>query len=1120
MATSTVTEPTPPRSLTALIHNDALTSSSTLSLDSLLTKQVSTYIHSLSNFSLADLRLQPQQLQSKSDDLHHQLSQLCVSQTDAFIRIHHAEQQFSPSLTTLATHLDHLLNNLLPNLQTAAQNFVSASQPVLAERHKLHNVADQYERGHLSDLLDIPPLVHTCVKAGHYAEAIQLTQHLISLLQPSDHTISTSPNTTNHGQRNTFLSLLLESLSHLATIKADLISSFHKPGLKLPSARKSVIVLRKLNSLQDQLGSIPDWTQILAAPHVQPLVPQLALTQTHICLAFLKARIKSFSTALDAIGAPSTFSSQAYLTRYIDLWRQETNDTLGMAFSLFIDDAPPADQPQTSTNQRNEMVNPAYLISSFAISGLEKLRTTIEFHLNTAAQRTISSPHTLEILAETYANVHTQLSYASAAMTRFGFEFGSLLFSPTPSSTPPFDTRLLSTIENTYLTALTRSLDATFSHFQSELETHVFKSQPVSLPSRWLISTQLSASSFKRLYTISSDMDGAMYDDFTSPNIELVDYPPLTKLVNRLVGWLNVLQVFAPISISHFLLSALDDHFARLSERLLFEIPQHISKLDQATTPRAYKPLLEDEDEEDELRLMVEHLEERDEMVLRSEVVREREEVMLGKVLRIWNSSVVHWIMHIVKEEVFDVRPNTEVLKVEDMLKKIQEWIEFTEEKVGEANKQRRLDAIERKRVIQEKKAAEEEQERVKLVKQEQEQARLKAKQQQEEEQVRIRAEIQARLQAEIQAKAEAEAEAKAKAEAEAKAKAEAEAKAKAEAEAKAKAEAEAKAKAEAEAKAKAEAEAKAKAEAEAEAKAKAAEEEEVRIKAAEEAARLEAEAVAKANEQIKLKAEAKAVKERKEAEEKAAVQDNEAQTQAQAAAKSQGEKKKGDDKTGAAAQADIQIDFAGQKSIVTQHIEEAPANKEQVSTEEPAKTLQKTAASGTSKKFSLAEKLRLRKEERDRALAAAAAAANADAASEEKSQASSTQGGSATGTRPGGEDREKETIAEDQAQVDATDQHGQSMTEVDQGVKRTQESKQDVDSKPKGEIVQECEQVADQGETDGQDELEAGEEDEESGADTPTTPATPTMSNFDSGVGGSSAARSNKKKKNNKKKK
>nr|CDI54059.1 dor1-domain-containing protein [Melanopsichium pennsylvanicum 4] len=1005
MATSTVTEPTPPRSLTALIHNDALTSSSTLSLDSLLTKQVSTYIHSLSNFSLADLRLQPQQLQSKSDDLHHQLSQLCVSQTDAFIRIHHAEQQFSPSLTTLATHLDHLLNNLLPNLQTAAQNFVSASQPVLAERHKLHNVADQYERGHLSDLLDIPPLVHTCVKAGHYAEAIQLTQHLISLLQPSDHTISTSPNTTNHGQRNTFLSLLLESLSHLATIKADLISSFHKPGLKLPSARKSVIVLRKLNSLQDQLGSIPDWTQILAAPHVQPLVPQLALTQTHICLAFLKARIKSFSTALDAIGAPSTFSSQAYLTRYIDLWRQETNDTLGMAFSLFIDDAPPADQPQTSTNQRNEMVNPAYLISSFAISGLEKLRTTIEFHLNTAAQRTISSPHTLEILAETYANVHTQLSYASAAMTRFGFEFGSLLFSPTPSSTPPFDTRLLSTIENTYLTALTRSLDATFSHFQSELETHVFKSQPVSLPSRWLISTQLSASSFKRLYTISSDMDGAMYDDFTSPNIELVDYPPLTKLVNRLVGWLNVLQVFAPISISHFLLSALDDHFARLSERLLFEIPQHISKLDQATTPRAYKPLLEDEDEEDELRLMVEHLEERDEMVLRSEVVREREEVMLGKVLRIWNSSVVHWIMHIVKEEVFDVRPNTEVLKVEDMLKKIQEWIEFTEEKVGEANKQRRLDAIERKRVIQEKKAAEEEQERVKLVKQEQEQARLKAKQQQEEE-------------------------------------------------------------------------------------------------------------------QIKLKAEAKAVKERKEAEEKAAVQDNEAQTQAQAAAKSQGEKKKGDDKTGAAAQADIQIDFAGQKSIVTQHIEEAPANKEQVSTEEPAKTLQKTAASGTSKKFSLAEKLRLRKEERDRALAAAAAAANADAASEEKSQASSTQGGSATGTRPGGEDREKETIAEDQAQVDATDQHGQSMTEVDQGVKRTQESKQDVDSKPKGEIVQECEQVADQGETDGQDELEAGEEDEESGADTPTTPATPTMSNFDSGVGGSSAARSNKKKKNNKKKK
>jgi colicin import membrane protein len=153
---------------------------------------------------------------------------------------------------------------------------------------------------------------------------------------------------------------------------------------------------------------------------------------------------------------------------------------------------------------------------------------------------------------------------------------------------------------------------------------------------------------------------------------------------------------------------------------------------------------------------------------------------------------------------------------------------------------QRQLQAIEEKKLAEQRRQEEAEQQRKAEVA-----ARAKAEAEQKrkaEAAARAKAEAEQQRKAEVAAKAKAEAEqqrkaevaAKAKAEAEQKRKAEAEAKAKAEAEKKRKAEAEAKAKAEAEKKRKAEAEAKAKAEAEAEMRRQiAAEQEEARARSA-----------------------------------------------------------------------------------------------------------------------------------------------------------------------------------------------------------------------------------------------------------------------------------------------
>jgi colicin import membrane protein len=153
---------------------------------------------------------------------------------------------------------------------------------------------------------------------------------------------------------------------------------------------------------------------------------------------------------------------------------------------------------------------------------------------------------------------------------------------------------------------------------------------------------------------------------------------------------------------------------------------------------------------------------------------------------------------------------------------------------------QRQLQAIEEKKLAEQRRQEEAEQQRKAEVA-----AKAKAEAEQKrkaEAAARAKAEAEQQRKAEVAAKAKAEAEqqrkaevaAKAKAEAEQKRKAEAEAKAKAEAEKKRKAEAEAKAKAEAEKKRKAEAEAKAKAEAEAEMRRQiAAEQEEARARSA-----------------------------------------------------------------------------------------------------------------------------------------------------------------------------------------------------------------------------------------------------------------------------------------------
>lgn len=1113
-----------PASLISLIQNAALTAEPPISPDALADKQVASYIRSLSNFTLPDLRTQPQQLQSKSEALHQQLSDLCISQTRAFIHIHQAEQQFGPSLDTFASHLDDLINRTLPELQAAAAAFVTTSQPVLAERERIQNVADQYEHGHLSDLLEIPPLIHTCVKAGHHSDAIQLAKHLVDLLRAAetdaatitaDAAFSTSRSDTTHGQRNTYLSLLIEALWHLAAMKADLISSFSKPGLKLPAALKSVAVLRSLTQFEALLPTLADWH--LVDSHDR--VPLLSMSENQLCLSFLKARIRSLHSALDTMGSPSSLSSQAFLRRYIDLWREELADSLGMAFALFIDDTSPTAQVRSSNGAVANMVTPAYLISSFATSGLERLRETISAQLVAFAQpiqssssASYGSANSLETLAENLSYLHTQLSYASASLARFGFDFGTLLCAPFGSSAITPSTASLGLIEATWLNALTCSLDRAFSPMHQQLDK---LTNEASLPSRWLVSPQLPLSALQDMYRVCEDNADPSYDDLSQPNIELVDYPPFGKLLNRLLEWINALQVFPPISLAPSLLQNLDRHFARASQRLFEEIPEIIAQLAIETSNDDH--VLVDA----EAQALLQHFDEQPEAkrTLQTQLLRDRENAMLIKAIRMWRSSVVDWTMNVVASQIFDVALNSRKGslapgEIDAVWQKAKQWIDGTQSRIVQSDKQRRSEANLRRKAVQEAQA----------------QAKLKA-----DQEARRKAEEEARLKAEEEARLKAEEEARLKAEEETRLKAEEEARLKAEEEARLKAEEEARLKAEEEARLKAEEEARLKAEEEARLKA-----EETRLKAeeeaeAKEAARLQAEEEErlKADEMERLKAEAKSATAKDEAarvetaEEARIKAEEEAKVAAQEEAKGlkakvildEGAGTIAEDETRSKAVQDAQsVEIGPNIPFVDAETQAAPLKKKddensgnssvaEAATEAAPKTVEQSAPSAASaaKKFSLAEKLRQRKEERDRA---AAAAASSTAVSEAKEAAPAQDESSlSTSVVPANESSNSiiKTAHDDNLPSRSEDNHKTSDNSAAPAT--TEGSNLPTSTADPSD--------RDEGDYDDEHDDDAAAEEDDSGANTPVTPSTP---NPEVTSGSTSAGKKNRKKKKKKK--
>ncbi len=92
-------------------------------------------------------------------------------------------------------------------------------------------------------------------------------------------------------------------------------------------------------------------------------------------------------------------------------------------------------------------------------------------------------------------------------------------------------------------------------------------------------------------------------------------------------------------------MNRLDTHFARVSERLSNQLPDLIARLDYDA--RSIEKLLADEEAQTLLTYLDEEPEAR--RALQIELVRDRDTIMLGKVIKIWQASVVDWSLKVVQ---------------------------------------------------------------------------------------------------------------------------------------------------------------------------------------------------------------------------------------------------------------------------------------------------------------------------------------------------------------------------------------------------------------------------------------------------------------------------------------
>ncbi|PWN91170.1 hypothetical protein FA10DRAFT_258601 [Acaromyces ingoldii] len=537
----------------------------------------SSYLHSLTSKSLADLRVQPAALTTTITSLDGQLSTLCARHVDSFVQVRQASSSLPRGLDALDAKLDSLLDSAIPRLAQASQRFPSAAQPHLEAKRRAQALLKQH-RSSLADVLELPALLATCVRANHPVEALQLGIHIAKLSRPADSfaTAASSshsipfPGEAARGHA-VLVALRREAWQHLVVLRDDLLKGLDARGLRLPVARRYVSLLRIFSEVDHEAAGGPSRGDAIQAKQQRGGVPpKLALSDSTICLSLLRSRYAALVSRLENATSSHEEASDAAsrCSARISVWREAVNDAIGMALALFVDrPAQPASSSNTTSavdanadtsdgaaEEADSQLSPTMLISAFASKALHLLGASLDADVpgitSSAFERHPASysKAATDVLS-TFASLHTQLSYASVSLARLGLDFSGSLSSSSSSSSSTAGT--CGAFEREVLRVWTRGL---------RRATDVFSQRWASSADVASLLASASAATVSKM--LRFDTNGSRTtttDAATAPSRDLLDVPALATLLNHLLEAYNALQTFCPAAIGQEVGEVLDE---------------------------------------------------------------------------------------------------------------------------------------------------------------------------------------------------------------------------------------------------------------------------------------------------------------------------------------------------------------------------------------------------------------------------------------------------------------------------------------------------------------------------------------------------------------------------------
>ncbi|PLW20957.1 hypothetical protein PCASD_13441 [Puccinia coronata f. sp. avenae] len=364
----------------------------------------------LQELHLKQIKQLPNQLTQTEQTLQIQLATLCYQEVNTIIRANHQQQQIQHQITQTEDHLNHYIQTTQTLQHKIHHQFTQEHHHITKRREEIKTIRNYIQL--IQQLIELPQLITTCIHNQHELEAIQLALKIPPPPPPPPLNTHQNQNNPNHILTN----ITQHAIKLLASIRDQHLIKLNHPSLSLSTAIRSIHIIRKLSSQQQQ-------HQSSNTIHIQPI------HEPELRLAFLSSRFITLQHSLNPSPSPppppppsSPEDDQQHhlklVQKSIEIWRTHVGETMSIYHHIFQ----PITHTTTPTTRRqaeaHTLTDADTQLNLFLTQAVRLQEDTLRTHVQHI--RGVSG----------LAAVLTQLTYSGAAFRKWGLDFSATSVGP------------------------------------------------------------------------------------------------------------------------------------------------------------------------------------------------------------------------------------------------------------------------------------------------------------------------------------------------------------------------------------------------------------------------------------------------------------------------------------------------------------------------------------------------------------------------------------------------------------------------------------------------------------------------------------------------------------------